>query len=349
MYIKRYSIAALLLIFAVGWFVYGFVSKASLHIDVLGIVLPSLPVAVWVALAMLLLFAATLAHMLFYSVVGSIRLRKYEKDYAHLLDAIADAFLQKEERHHRFKTDRYAVMGQIADQTQMQPAAALTELSHTKIAGIVQMIETIKQGGSTDLKRYNLAVNNPLVRQNQINLLTEGKLDAETVLSKPDRYDKALHTMAFEQLCMHAPLHILEKYRDHMTFTALLSIVSRINAAENTLSVPNAALVDFIERIEGLNSLDYLFVAVTIGEHMLPEQRISIMERLSDDDEKALDGYLFTLFDLEMVDKANELLHMTAEGEYPLFKAYAELKGCNKHYDIKRFANMMLQNYTPKA
>lgn len=349
MYIKRYTIAALLLIFAVGWFVYGFVSKESVHISVLGIVLPSLPVAVWVALAMLLLFAATLVHMIFYSMVGSFRLRRYEKDYTQLLDAIGDAFLQKEQRHHQFKTERYALLGEIADKTRMQPDAALTELPNAKIAGIVQMIETIKHGAGADLKRYNLAVNNPLVRQNQVNLLNEGKLEPESVLSKPDRYDEALHALAYEKLCTHAPLHVIEKYRDYMTFTALLRIVSRINAAENTLSVPNATVVDFIERIKGLSSLDYLYVAVTMGEHMLPEQRISVMERLSDDDEKALDGYLFTLFDLEMIEKAAELLHMTAEEEYPLFKAYADLKGCNKHYDIKRFANMMLQNYKPKS
>lgn len=107
--------------------------------------------------------------------------------------------------------------------------------------------------------------------------------------------------------------------------------------------------MDFIEKIKDLNSLDYLYLAVTMAKNMLPEQRIAIMEKLSDDDEKALDGYLFTLFDLEMIDKANDLLHMTSEEEYPLFKAYADLKACNKHYDIKRFANMMLLNYTPKA
>jgi hypothetical protein len=349
MYIKRYSIAALLLIFVIGWFVYGFVSKESIHIELMGIVLPSLPAAVWVALAMLLLYAGTLVHMLFYSVVGSVRLRKYEKDYAHLLDAVADAFLQKEARHHVFKTERYALMGEIADHTRMLPEAELDGLDHPKLAAIVQAILAIEKGESADLKRFNLPSDNPLVRQNQINQLSEGKLEAESVLSKPERYDAAIHALAFEQLSVFAPLHVLEKYRAFMTFKAALSIVNRINAEENTLSVPNATVVDFITRIEGLSSLDYLYLGVVMGEHMLPEQRIAVCELLSDNDEKALDGYLFTLFDLEMVDRAKELLHMTAENEYVLFKAYADLKACNKHYDVKRFANMMLQNYSPKA
>lgn len=349
MYIKRYTVAALLLIFAVGWFVYGFVTKESVHISVMGIVLPSLPVAVWVAVAMVLLFVATLAHMLFYSVVGSIRLRKYEKDFAHLLEAVADAFLQKNNRKHAFRTERYSLLGTVVDHSQMQPEPSLAELPDPKLSEVVKTIETIHRGEGTDLKRYNLPSDNPLVRQNQVNLLEEGKLEPETVLAKPERYHSELHAMAFKRLCADAPLHLLEKYRDFMTFDGLLIIVSRINAEENTLSIPNTTLVDFIERIDGLGSLDYLYLAVTMGRNMLPEQRIAVMEKLSDDDEKALDGYLFTLFDLEMIDKANELLHITGEEEYPLFKAYADLKACSKHYDIKRFAKMMLLNYTPRS
>jgi hypothetical protein len=349
MYIKRYSIAALLLIFAIGWFVYGFISQESMRLSFMGITLPSLPVAVWVTLAMLLLYAATVFHMFFYSVVGTIRLRKFEKDYSHLLDAVADAFLQKEERRHEFRTERYALMGEITDHTKMLPGSELSAIDHPKLSAVIQAILTIENGESADLKRFNLPSDNPLVRQNQVNLLTAGKLEAETVLSKPERYDARLRAMAFEQLSVHAALHVLEKYREYMTFPALLAIVNRINAEENTLSVPNTTIVDFIGRIEGLNSLDYLYIAVSMGEHMLPEQRIAVFEQLSDSDEKAHDGYLFTLFDLEMVDKAKELLDMNAEHEYPLFKAYADLKGCNKHYDIKLFAKMMLQNYVPKA
>jgi len=349
MYIKRYSIAALLLIFAIGWFVYGFVSQESMHISMMGITLPALPVAVWVALSLLLLYAATVFHMFFYSVVGTIRLRKYEKDYSHLLDAVADAFLQKEDRRHDFKTERYALMGEIADHSKMLPGEALAGIDHPKLAAVIQAILKIENGESAELKRFNLPAENPLVRQNQVNLLSEGKLEAETVLSKPERYDARLHAMAFEQLSVFAPLHVLEKYREYMTFTALLAIVNRINAEENTLSVPNTTVVDFVSRIEGLNSLDYLYIAVNMAEHMLPEQRISVFEQLSDSDDKAHDGYLFTLFDLEMVDKAKELLDMNGEREYPLFKAYADLKGCNKHYDIKIFAKMMLQNYVPKV
>lgn len=349
MYIKRYSIAALLLIFAVGWFVYGFVSTESMHIAMFGIMLPAFPVAVWVAIAMLLLFFATLFHMFFYSVVGTIRLRKYERDYSLLLDAIGAALLKKGERSHYFKTDRYTLLGRIADHVEMVPDETLESLKNAKLAEIVKTIRQVEAGESVELKRFNLPTSNPLVIKNNINRLAVGELEAESVLTRPERYAPSLRAQAYQNLARNAPLHLIEKYRDHMSFTALLSILNRVNADQNTLSIPNATAVDFVSRIEGLSSLDYLHLAMVIAEHMLPEQRISVMETLSDRDEKALDGYLFTLFDLEMVDKAKELLHMSGDNEYMLFKAFAELKECNRHYDIRIFANMMLINYTPKA
>lgn len=349
MYIKRYSFAALLLIFGIGWFVYGFVSKESMHITVLGIVLPSLPVAVWVSAAMLLLFAATILHMFFYSFVGSMRLRKYEKDYQLLLEAFADAFLKKPEREHRFKTPRYSLMGRIIDLSDLEPGKGLEHLDHPKLSLVAATLQQIEAGESVDLKRFNLPATNPFVIRNQYNQLQNGELEPETILAKPDRYDALLHAEAYETLVRTTSLPVIEKYRRFMTFSALLSILERINAEENTLSVPNATIVDFIEKVDGLSPLDYLHLAVITAEHMLPEQRIAIMETLSDRDEKALDGYIFTLFDLEMVDKARDLLPLTSEGEYTLFKAYADLKECNRHYDIKIFAKMMLLNYEPRV
>lgn len=349
MYIKRYSIAALLLIAATGWFVYGFVSKESLHVDVLGIMLPSLPSAVWVSLAMLLLYLATLFHMMFYSVVDSFRLRKYEKDYAHLLEAMSDAFLKKEGRRHHFKTDRYALLGEIADHTAMEPDTALETLGNEKLANVVKAIRQIRAGESVELKRYNLPPENPLAKANQINRYREGKLEDETILSRPEKYSAELAAVAFEHLVETAPLHVLEKYKQFMSHTALRTVLGRINADEQTLSVPNETLIAFTEQVEGLTPLDFLGLAKVVADHMLPEQRIKFFEMLSEANEKALDGYLLTLFDLEMHDKAKEILDATAADEYVLFKAFAELKECDKHYDINIFAAMMLHPYTPKG
>ena len=349
MYIKRYIFAALLLIAAVGGFIYNYVTKDSIHIDVMGVVLPQLPIAAWVAIAMGLLFLATLFHMFFYSIVGSFRLRRYEKDYGHLLEALIDAFLKKEKREHAFKTPRYKLLGKIIDHSEMEPDPVLGSIGNEKIALVVNTLHQIQRGESVDLQPYNLSKSNPLVRKNMLNLYAEGKLEDEEVLSQPDTYGEELCKIAYAHLAEDAPLHQIEKYREFMSFKALQAVLKRINADKNTLSVHNETLMDFFGRIDGLGSLDFLYLAVIVSDNMLPEQRIKLFEMLSEKNEEALDAYLLTLFDLEMVDRAKEILDGTGADEYMLFKAYAELKACNKHYDINIFVSMMLQGYTSEA
>ncbi|GEM_PF-325524 len=347
MYIRRYTFAALLLIGAVTWFVYNFITKDTYHIEAFGIVWPALPVAAWVAIAMGLLYVATLFHMIFYSIVGSFRLRRYQKDYDHLRDAIVDAFLKKQHRNHVFKTARYALLGKIVDHTEMEPDETVESVGDEKISTVVRTVHKVERGESADLRAFNLPPGNPIVKRNVLNLYREGKLDDEEILSKPEQYGEELCRIAYEHLVIEGPLHAVEKYRNFMSFPALYTILGRINADRNTLTVPNTTLLDFIDRVPALESLDYLYLASAVADHMLPEQRIRLFETLSEKDDRALDAFLFTLFDLEMLDRAKEILESTKDDEYQLFKAFAELKSCSKHYDIKIFAAMMLQGYQP--
>ena len=70
---------------------------------------------------------------------------------------------------------------------------------------------------------------------------------------------------------------------------------------------------------------------------MTPEQRLKLFEGLSDSSEDAMNGYLYTLFDLEMLESAKEILDNSQPNEFIKFKAYSTLKSCNKNFDIKLF------------
>ena len=115
MYVKRYTIAVSLFTILVGWYVYAFVSQESFALNFFGVHLPSLPVAALVTLPVILLYFASVLHMAYYSLVGSFKLRKFEKDYEKLIVCINDALLGKQNRHHEFKTQRYKQLGKIID------------------------------------------------------------------------------------------------------------------------------------------------------------------------------------------------------------------------------------------
>ena len=70
---------------------------------------------------------------------------------------------------------------------------------------------------------------------------------------------------------------------------------------------------------------------------MIPEQRMKLFETLSDEHEDAMDSYLFTLFDLEMLAPANAILDISLPDEYMNFKAYRALKESNQHFNINLF------------
>ena len=69
----------------------------------------------------------------------------------------------------------------------------------------------------------------------------------------------------------------------------------------------------------------------------MPEQRIKLFETLSNEKEEATDAYLFTLFDLEMLAPADEILESSQATEFVHFKAYRALKECNKNFNINLF------------
>ncbi|MDO8455230.1 MAG: hypothetical protein Q7S59_11715, partial [Sulfurimonas sp.] len=133
-----------------------------------------------------------------------------------------------------------------------------------------------------------------------------------------------------------APLTIIEKYKLFLSKDALFEILARINADENALSILNETLISLLSAMELLEA-DYVRIATILSAGMVPEQRINLFSTLSDSHEEAMSAYLFTLFDLEMLEPADEILQNSQPLEYLNFKSYRALKECNKNFNINLF------------
>lgn len=338
MYIKRYTIAALLLMVLVGAYVFSYVTQDTIGIDFFGIPLPSLSIAIWIIIPLFILYLASVAHMLFYSIIGNFKLRKYEKDYENIIDVISDAYMGKEERHYSFKTDRYKLMGSLLENTALFPIKDIAgQTGNEKIDSVLTLIENIKNGQVEDMKKYNLPANNELVVQNERNRYKKEEITAEEILSNSTKYADSLCKEVYADFVKKAPLHAIEKYKAYLTKEALYSILARVNADSFTLEISNETIVSFLEKLD-LNKEEYIKLSSLLSEGgMLPEQRIKLFEMLSDDDENIMDAYLFTLFDLEMLAPADVILHISQPDEYLNFKAYRALKECNQNFSIYLF------------
>ena len=338
MYIKRYTIAAFIWIALVGWYVYAYVTQTSMSIDFFGIPMPSLSVALWVILPLVVLYLASVAHMMFYSIIGNFKLRKYEKDYEKIIDEIADRYLGKEERHYTFKTDRYKLLGTLLENSAIYPVGDIRgKIKNEKIQKVIEAIETVKSGEVADLKPFNLPYDNELVIQNTRNKYKKGELKAEDILSGDNKFAEKLREEVFLDYVKTASFANIMKYKKYLNKEALNTILSRINASEHTLRLTNDELLSLFDDIE-LSKEEYIRISKELSKtEMIPEQRIKLFEILSEKHEDAIDAYLYTLYDLEMLAPADAILDNSQADEYQNFKAYRALKECGKNFSIDLF------------
>lgn len=336
MYIKRYTIAAFILMALVGSYFYISFPSEKLAVVVLGINLPVLPLAFWIVLSMFVLYLASVGHMLYYSIIGSFKLRKYRKDSETFSDSVKDALLGRLERNHQYKTDRYALFGNVLDKSRLEMVNMVSATGDEKLDHVIELVTKIKDGENVDLKKYRLSLENPLMQQNDMNAYRNGELSEEQVLNNADRYSDKLVALAFTNYAQTAPLNLIEKYKAFLNKEVLFKIVARVNADENILDISTDSLIAMFSEVE-LNEEDLVNLSATLSENMLPDERIKLFQKLSEDSEVATPAYLYTLFDLEMLAPAVEILENSQPDEFIYFKAYKALKDCNQNFSIDLF------------
>ncbi|OHE07157.1 MAG: hypothetical protein A2513_04790 [Sulfurimonas sp. RIFOXYD12_FULL_33_39] len=337
MHIKRYTIASFILIVLTGWYVYAFITQESMGFNFFGTMLPSISIAMWVTIPLVIFYLVSVMHMSFYSLLETIRLRKSEKDYEKIIDAIVDAYLGKENRSNIFKTDKYKLLGSLVDNSMIFPSVDFSaNIDNKKISDVLSAINSIKNGDVVDLKKYSLPSSNALFVHNEKNRYKQGNISAEDILGAKNKYDISLRKEAYGDFVKKAPLHAIEKYKDLLTKEALSEILARINADTNTLEISNESLIPLFNDLK-LTSGEYIEASKKLSKSMLPEQRIKLFEILGNEDEAAMEAYLFTLFDLEMLSPAKEILDVSQSDEYPRFKAYSSLRESGKHFNINLF------------
>ena len=336
MFLKRYTLGTLALMLFVGWYISQYLGYSqSEAISFFGIHLPALPVAVLILFPVFVLYLASVFHMLYYSVRSFFHLRNYKKDYESLIDVIVDELLLVQ-RSHVFKTDRYKLLGAVLESTAMIPKGDLVLSDNEKINAVLKVIHEINDGKVADLKKFNLPADNELVLKNQHNRMMTLDLTSEEILNKSENYSNDVLQKAYVNYAATAPMFAIEKYQEHITKDALYIILARVNSEENTLDVSNESLLSLMGHLV-LEKNDYLSISKELSIHMVPEQRMKLFETLADEHEEASEAFLYTLFDLEMVDTAKEFLETQAADEAMKFRAYLALKESGQNFNINLF------------
>lgn len=335
MQLKRYTIASLILIILVAAAVYS-IDNGSISFDLLGMHFPNLPVAFWVVVPLLIMYLASLLHMGIYALVGNFKLRRLNKDHEKMIDALRDSLLGVNERNYVYKSDAYKLMGKLIDNALILPYETLRIIGNEKIDDALQLMRDVKEKKKVEIKKFHLSNTTSIAIENNLNRFERGEMDADTILSRPESYGEVVCAKAYESYVKTASVGSVMKFKHLFTKASLIDFVQRVNAAENGIQISNEELVTIFSSLK-LSSNDWIDLSAAMSKNMLPEQRIRLFEMLSENNDDAMEGYLYTLYDLQMIDTANEILNNTAHNDFLIFKAYRDLKRANKHYDIAIF------------
>jgi hypothetical protein len=334
MQIRRYTLGMILFVILVGWYTFVFITQESATID-LFFFEPTLPVAFWALVPVMIFYAASVLHMTYYSAKRFFKLRHYTKDFETMSEAIRDALIGKENRNYNYSTERYKLMGKIIDNVEMIPLETMPQTGDSKLDTTISNILKIENGEVADLKRLK-DKQNVYVVMNQINQLDNGDLKPVTVFDHSDNYDETVAMHAFDVAIEAMPVYELEKYKRYMSKEALFDIMGRIGVDKNKSEVETESILALTAEHE-LDEREYLEVAKKLSSSVLPDQRLKIFESLYDNNDAATAAYLYVLFDLEMIDLADEVLSQSNDDEFLAFRAYRELKAMHKHYPIDIF------------
>ena len=331
--IKRYILLSIVFILAVGLYVYSF-EGASYTLDFFGIPV-SLPVAVWIVVPVVLLMVASIIHMMFYGMKAYIAQRALKKDYDTFVQ-IARAALLGEEHKATFKTEWFKLPGQVLGAMSFKADASTADIDSEALTEVCDVLAKINAGEHVDLKKYKLRNDSPLVIANKLNLLNTNPKAASDVLKSCSLLESDLCKKAFDTLLNTASYTEIKRYNFELSASMVIAILGRYVNEEDDLFMNEEELVSLISKVK-MSREEYVCAAKTLQGKLNPDIMMALFEKLYNADNDAGDAYLFVLFELQMIDKAREVLDNSDTDEFEKFKILLFLRDSGKNSDIELF------------
>ena len=334
--IKRYILATLIYMLAIGLYVYSF-NGESYTFDLFGLSL-HFPIAFWSIVPVLLLAIASIGHLVFYNFKDFLYKRALKKDITLFQESVKNRILG-EEVSTSYKTDGFKFAGK-ALQSMRFDATLPTSFIEEDVAKACAVAVSIANGNYEDLKKYRLSKNNPLVIQNTINRLKVEPRYALEVLKSCKTLESELCVKAYDALLGFASFNEIKRYdypTDKKTFRRLME---RYLDADDSFEMDIKSIEDMCEQFKA-DKADYLELAREMKIKLTPDALIALFEKLyNTKGSVAADAYLYVLYDLQMIDKIRELLiHSDAE-EFANFKTIMFLRDNGKNINIEKFLHI---------
>ena len=332
--IKRYIVLALIFITAVGLYVFSF-NGQSFTLEALGVSL-SLPVAAWIVLPVAILMIATVLHLFYYYVKHFMEVRAHKRDYEAFLKAAKQSLLYESESVD-YKTPWFKLPNALMAQMELKKGATTSEIEHEELRGIIELVNRVRGGEFVELKKYRLRQDNPLTIQNQLNkLLSNPQMASEILKDENSNKESELYKKARELVLSGSAYSEIERLNLALDEKDLLLVLRRYVAEEDALYMENDALENLLKS-ESLSRKGLIEAAQILQKKLTPDGIVALFEKLYNARSEASDAYLYLLFELQMIDRAREILENSEAEDFKEFKLLLFLRDHGKHCETSFF------------
>lgn len=329
--LKKYIGFSLLLIIAVGGYIYSI--ESGVYTVTILEYSQELPIAVWILVPILVLFIFTIIHLMFYGTVNYCNGRGFVKDESSIVETLKSILLQKNDKR-KFKTQGYKHVSSILNQFNIDVKDNAFTSSNEGLNQIVSQIKDIKAGKHVNDKSLKLGIGSALAKQNLINKINEQVDYAVDVLKKPDQFSSDIIRIAYFKVLNEKSMTTVKKLYPNVILDKEMAIRLFVKDIDNNEFGLTKENILKITKILNYSKEEYVTLAKLYKDALSPDKVLELFETISEDNDVAVVSYLYVLVELEMIDKTREVLTGYNENEMLVFRALLDLKEAGKHYSM---------------
>jgi len=335
--IKRYILLSVIYLLAVGLYVYSFNGDTyALTVYTFSL---NLPIALWIVLPAIVLFVASITHMMYYSFKEFLNNRSLNKDFQTFKSSLGKKVLG-EDVYVNYKTPWFKFVGKSLKILNYKEIPDDVKIEDDEIISSAKVVADINSGKVVDMKKYKLSMDNELRVKNKINQLNEDPKYASIILKECEDKDSELCQMAYFEYLKYASFEDIKKLNFTPTKEIFRIFMERYLDEEDSFDMDLASIEQLLTQFKA-NREDYLELAREIKVKLDPDAMIALFEKLYNSTENlAADAYLYVLYELQMIEKIRDILDNSEEDEFIKFKTLLFLRDNGKHIDSGMFLSV---------
>ncbi|MDO7252807.1 hypothetical protein [Helicobacter cappadocius] len=296
----------------------------------------NLPIAIWVAIIVLVFFVISLIFFLGEWIRGLLTKYYNNRDFEKIIHQIIEQNTRKNPPKETYKNHHFDLLSKILARFDLKANLNSQNSTYSKIDKLFEAYKQIDKGIEQDIKKYDLSEDNEFFIKNTQNKISKDTKFALDVLKGTLSTD--LKKYAFIAIVQNSSdkeiQKALELSRSFLDKEMLRELFVAYSQNRATFEIDNITkLCKSVQYAE----INYLRLAKESKPFLSPDMWLKIFGKLANNDEKAEKAYLYALIDLEMIEQAKERLSTHNKDDFLIINAYLELKKMGRNYPVNLF------------